>query len=49
MQTSEEASSGSIGTRWPELAVAGLLMALALLVITDSLRVGIGWADDGPR
>ena len=49
MQTSEEASGGSIGTRWPELAVAGLLMALALLVITDSLRVGIGWADDGPR
>ena len=39
----------SMGSRWPEVAVAAFLMALALLVITDSLRVGIGWADDGPR
>ena len=38
-----------IGTRWPELIVAAGLMGLALLVITDSLRVGIGWAEDGPR
>ena len=35
--------------RGAELAVAGLLVLLAVLVITDSLRVGIGWADDGPR
>ena len=35
--------------RWPELAVAAFLLALACLVIADSLRVGIGWADDGPR
>jgi putative tricarboxylic transport membrane protein len=26
-----------------------VLLALAALVITDSLRVGIDWADDGPR
>jgi len=38
-----------IATRWPELIVAGLLAAIAVLVITDSLRVGAGWADDGPR
>lgn len=38
-----------IGTRGPELGVALLLVVLALLVITDSLRVGTGWADDGPR
>lgn len=38
-----------VGTRWPELAVALLLMAVAVLVITDSIRVGTGWADDGPR
>ena len=38
-----------MGSRWPELAVSAFLMALALLVIADSLRVGIGWADDGPR
>ncbi len=35
--------------RGPELAVAALLMLLAVLVIVDSVRVGIGWADDGPR
>ncbi|WP_295640223.1 tripartite tricarboxylate transporter TctB family protein [uncultured Methylibium sp.] len=38
-----------MGTRWPEVAVAAFLLALAALVIADSLRVGIGWADDGPR
>lgn len=42
-------SHDSIGNRWPELAVAGVLLAIAALVITDSLRVGIDWADDGPR
>lgn len=35
--------------RWPELLVALFLMALAVLVITDSIRVGTGWGDDGPR
>ena len=35
--------------RGPELVVAALLMVVACLVIKDSLRVGIGWADDGPR
>jgi putative tricarboxylic transport membrane protein len=38
-----------ISSRGPELAVAVFLMALAALVIVDSLRVGIGWGDDGPR
>ncbi len=39
----------SVGMRWPELFVALLLLAGAVLVISDSLRVGIGWSDDGPR
>lgn len=38
-----------VGSRWPEVIVAALLVALAVLVIVDSRRVGIGWADDGPR
>jgi putative tricarboxylic transport membrane protein len=42
-------ADGSVGVRWPELLVALFLMALAVLVITDSLRVGTGWGDDGPR
>ena len=43
----EDSSAASV--RWPELVVALVLMALAALVISDSLRVGIGWADDGPK
>jgi len=42
-------SSNGLGTRWPEVVVAGGLMLLALLVITDSIRVGTGWGDEGPR
>lgn len=38
-----------VGTRWPELIVASFLVLLSLIVIGDSLRVGIGWADDGPE
>jgi putative tricarboxylic transport membrane protein len=38
-----------VGTRWPELVVAACLLVTSVLVVTDSLRVGIGWADDGPR
>jgi hypothetical protein len=41
--------SEAVSMRWPEVGVAGFLMVVALLVIGDSLRVGIGWADDGPR
>lgn len=39
----------TVRNRGPEVAVAAFLLALSVLVITDSLRVGIGWADDGPR
>lgn len=35
--------------RWVELLMAMALLGLAGLVIVDSLRLGIGWADDGPR
>jgi putative tricarboxylic transport membrane protein len=35
--------------RGPEAGVALLLLVIGLIVIGDSLRVGIEWADDGPR
>ena len=38
-----------VATRWPEIATAGVLALIAVLVIVDSLRVGAGWADDGPQ
>jgi hypothetical protein len=49
MNESSEATEPTVGSRWAELGIAAFLMVLALLVIADSLRVGIGWADDGPR
>ena len=38
-----------VTTRWPELGVAALLIAVGALVVFDSVRLGTGWADDGPR
>ena len=32
-----------------EVAVALLFVALGALVVVDSVRVGAGWADDGPQ
>jgi putative tricarboxylic transport membrane protein len=50
LMSSDSSEPGDhLRTRWPEALVAGFLLALSLLVITDSLRVGTGWADDGPR
>jgi hypothetical protein len=48
-QAPDDAGGPPVATRGPELVVAGVLAAIALLVIADSLRVGAGWADDGPR
>lgn len=45
-----EADGSMVGSRWPELLLALLLMAVAVIVIVDALRVGIGWDEfDGPR
>ena len=44
-----ETDSPLVGSRGPELGVALFLMALATLVIVDSIRVGTGWGDEGPR
>jgi putative tricarboxylic transport membrane protein len=39
----------ALQTRWAELLVAVLFMVAGLVVIVDSIRVGITWAEDGPR
>ena len=49
MSSESSAPGANVRTRWPEVLVAGFLFLLSLLVITDSMRVGTGWADDGPR
>jgi hypothetical protein len=38
-----------ITTRTAELALAAVFAAVAALAIGDSLRIGSGWGDDGPR
>jgi len=40
---------GDLTTRWVELVVALLIVLGGAVVILDSLRVGISWAEDGPR
>ena len=44
-----QTESAATLTRGPELVVGLALMAIAGLVIADSMRVGTGWGDDGPR
>jgi len=44
----QESSSVTL-TRGPELIVGLIIMGLATLVITDSMRIGIGWGDEGPK
>ena len=49
MSEPSDRADATVGTRWFEMTVALLLMAIGGLVVFDSLRVGIDWADDGPR
>ena len=49
MATNDVKARGDIVTRWVELAVALLFVIGGAVVIIDSLRVGITWAEDGPR
>ena len=39
----------TVTTRTMELVVAGIFMLLAVVVMVDSVRVGMGWAFDGPE
>src|SRR6476660_5956177 len=45
----EVGARGDIATRWVELVVALLFVLAGAIAIVDSLRVGITWAEDGPR
>jgi putative tricarboxylic transport membrane protein len=42
-------SGHGVSTRAMEIVVAAGVLALGLLAIIDSRRVGAGWADDGPQ
>ena len=45
----QQNEAAGLNRRIPEAGVSLLLLAGGLIVIVDSLRVGIEWADDGPR
>jgi hypothetical protein len=49
MEKDPATARDAISTRSMELAVALLFVAAGAVVIIDSLRVGITWAEDGPR
>jgi hypothetical protein len=48
MGQENESTRAGLARCWPEAAVALLLLVCGIIVMADSLRVGIGWADDGP-
>ncbi len=47
--TEGQQGRAAIRTRAAEIGVAVFFFALGALVIYDSVRLGTGWADDGPR
>lgn len=47
-ERSGESAGGGISTRSAEIAVAAVLLAIASLVIYDSVRLGFRWGADGP-
>jgi hypothetical protein len=49
MEANDGARGGIIETRWVELVTGLVIVVFGALVIFDSVRVGIGWAEDGPR
>jgi len=46
---STEAGRAAFHTKSAELAVAALFFILGAIVIYDSVRLGTGWAPDGPK
>ncbi|MBA3324655.1 MAG: tripartite tricarboxylate transporter TctB family protein [Rhodobacteraceae bacterium] len=45
----EGANEKTVSTRTMDVIVAALFMALSVLVMWDSWRIGAGWASDGPE
>ncbi len=49
MAREDETGDSLVSKRSADIAVALFLVAVGGLVIADSLRLGIGWAEDGPK
>ncbi len=48
MKREDETGDSLVSKRSADIVVALILVAVGGLVIADSLRLGIGWAEDGP-
>jgi putative tricarboxylic transport membrane protein len=49
MQHEEQAGDSLVSKRKADIVVALILAGMGVLVIVDSLRLGMGWAADGPQ
>ena len=49
MSDNHETEGRLIENRWVELAVGLIIVAIGILVVVDSHRVGASWGDDGPK
>ena len=47
--STDHSSKTGLSTKWAEIIVGVVIFSLGSLVIIDSIRVGIGWAPEGPR
>jgi len=49
MEQEKETGDSLVSNRSADIIVAVIIIAVGVLVISDSLRLGIDWAEDGPR
>lgn len=49
MQDEEDRGGGFASKRTADIVVAAIMAGIGVLVIVDSLRLGMGWAEDGPQ
>ena len=49
MDREDATARGPVSVRAMELIAAAALMAIGVVTMADSLRVGAGWASDGPQ
>ena len=49
MQDQEHTGGGLVSNRAVDIVVALIMVGIGALVIADSLRLGAGWAEDGPQ
>ena len=49
MANHDQGSESTVSVRTMEIVVAAVLMIIAVVVMADNIRIGIGWAYDGPE